>query len=335
MLKEIIMPATQIKKLAQKIMSAKNIVLTTHKMCDGDGLGSLLGFYHALRKIKKPVQALTVDGVARKYDFLSPEQYTKRFDRLKNTIEPAELTLVFDTNDYRRIQPLYDTLKRKCRKIIYIDHHPVLQQGPKPSAGSIVDTSAASTGEICYFLLKQMGIRMDSSIARALYVSIVFDTQRFHFIKNSEVSHKICAELCKYITDNESIYTQLFGVTSQQKMDLLSQIIRRTEHFYDNRVAVLQITRKELDKNKLDIEDACDFLDMTLEVRSTQLGVLIVHLSENKYKLSFRSKKWNVTKLAETFGGGGHKNSSGASLTNYTKNPKVEILKAVQPLTQA
>ena len=40
----------QLKEPAKKIKSAKNILLTTHKMCDGDGLGSLLGMYHAFKK---------------------------------------------------------------------------------------------------------------------------------------------------------------------------------------------------------------------------------------------------------------------------------------------
>ena len=41
------------KKLAHKIFAAKSFILTTHKMCDGDGLGSLLAFHHALHTIKK------------------------------------------------------------------------------------------------------------------------------------------------------------------------------------------------------------------------------------------------------------------------------------------
>ena len=323
----------QIKKLARKIHAAKNIILSTHKMCDGDGLGSMLGAYHALHKIKKPVRAITVDKVSSKYHFLSPEKYTERFDQITNTIEPAEIALIFDTNDYRRIQPLYAELKKKCKEIIYIDHHPLLQISPKPSTNSVVDTSAASTGEICYFLLKEMGINMDQSIATALYVSIIFDTQRFQFIKNSETSHKICADLCQYVKDNENIYNQLFGMNSLEKMNLLSEIIKKTEYFHQSKVAVIEITEEKLKNKNLNIEDACDFLDMALGVESTQLSVLIINLSKNKYKLSFRSKKWNVLKLAEIFNGGGHTTSSGAILNNYTNSPKEEILKAINQFT--
>ena len=323
----------QLKRLANRIHEAKDIVLSTHKMGDGDGLGSMLGMYHALNKIKKPVRAITVDEVSHKYNFLSPGKHLERFDRLKNAIEPAELALVFDTNDYRRIQPLYEELNKKCQEIIFIDHHPVLETGPKPSINSVVDASAASTGEICYFLLKEMGIELDQSIARALYTSIVFDTQRFYFIKNSEMSHKICADLCQYIKDNENIYSQLFGITSFEKMNALSKVIRQTEYFCQNKVAVIEMNTEELNKSKLTIEDACDFLDMALGINSTQISVLIINLSKNEYKLSFRSKEWNVLKLAEMFNGGGHKTASGATLSNYKKNPKEEILKAINEVT--
>ena len=325
---------TQITNLISKIQSAKNIILTTHKKCDGDGLGSVLAFYHALKKINKPVRAITVDTVPQKYKFLSPEKYTENFEELKTTIEPTDSVLVFDTNDYRRIQPLYEKLRKHCQEIIYIDHHPILETGPKPSPYSIIDMTAASTCEISYFLLKEMGISMDTAIATALYVGIVFDTQRFHFIRNSGTSHKICADLCQYIKNNETIYAHLFGMASLNKMTLLSQTINQMEYFYQNQVAVLEITKKELNKNNLDVEDACDFLDMALDVHSTQLSVLIVNLSKDEYKLSFRSKKWDVSKLAEVFQGGGHKNASGANLANYKKNPKPEILKAIQPFTQ-
>jgi len=320
---------SQLKKLSHRIQKAKNLVLTTHKICDGDGLGAMLGMYHALVKMEKPVRAISVDKISNKYRLLDIDQYTENFEQLKDPIKPTELALVFDTNDYRRIQPLYDTLHTQCEDIIYIDHHVILE-GLKISEDSIVVPSAASTGEICYFLLKEMGISIDPRIATALYVSIVFDTQRFRFIKRSPISHTICSELCKYIEDNESLYNHIFGVTSLEKMNLLAKTIQNTEYFYKHQVALLWLTIEELNKYHLSIEDACDFLDMTLEVDSTQLAVLIVPLSKNEYKLSFRSKKIDVSKVAGVFKGGGHKFSSGASLKNYEKNLKQEILKSLE-----
>ena len=324
----------QLKKLAQKIHKAKSLILTTHKMCDGDGLGSMLGMYHALRKIGKSVRAVSVDQVSSKYQFLSPEKHIQNFSKDNIVLKPTDMALIFDTNDCRRIQPFYEELQKHTNDIIYIDHHPILTKGPKPTAQSIVDISSASTGEICYFLLKQMGVKMDTAIATPLYTSIVFDTQRFQFIKNSANSHTICADLLKYVKNHQTIYTWLFGFNSRQKINLFCQVMKQTEYFYQDRVAIMEIKEQELKKNKLSIEDACDFLDTTLQVRSTLLSILIVQRAKNRYKLSFRSKSRDVSKLAEIFGGGGHKTSSGASLVNYLKDPKKEILKAVAPLTK-
>ena len=299
-------------------------------MGDGDGLGAMLALYHALLHMKKKVRAISIDKVAEKYHFLSPQKYIEIAPQLKTPLKTTDIALILDTNDYRRVQPFFSELKNKCHKIIYMDHHPVLKTGPKPTPFSIVDTSSASTGELAWLLIKELGVPLNKAIAQALYVSIVFDTQRFRFLRNSEMSHKISAELVPYIKNNELIYNQLFGLNSIGKRDMMVQAIRQTKYYCQKKVAVLEFKKSLLNKNKLDIESACDFLDMNLEVSSTRLSVLIVHLSKNEYKISFRSKKGDVGRLAETFGGGGHKQASGATLNHYTKDPKTEILKAIQ-----
>ncbi len=321
---------SKIKKLAGLVREAQSFVLTTHKMGDGDGLGAMLALYHALRQMKKKVRAISVDKVAKKYSFLSPQKHIEEARQLNPPLKTTDLALILDTNDYRRVQPFYNELKTQCQKIIYIDHHPILKTGPKPTPLSIVDTSSASTGELAWLLIKELRVQLNQAIAQALYVSIVFDTQRFQFIRNSEMSHKISAELVPYIKNNALIYNQLFGINSIEKRDMMAQAIRQTKYYCQKKVAVLEFKKSLLSKNKLDIEDACDFLDMNLEVSSIRLSVLIVHLSKNKYKISFRSKKGDVSRLAEIFGGGGHKHASGATLHNYTKDPKTEILKAIK-----
>ncbi len=322
----------QLNGLAKKIYSTKRILLTTHKMPDGDGLGSLVGMYHGLRKIGKEVRIVTVDKTSKRYHFILNGIPIESFDNLKNPIEKIEIALICDTNDRRLIEPLYEELEKKSEKIIFIDHHPVLNKKYAPTLESIIHTRAASTGEICYFLLKQMNIAFDPSIAMGIYTSVLFDTQRFHFVKNSSTSYEICAEIFQYIENNELFYNQLFGMSSKEKINLLAEVIKRTEYFHTDEVAILQITKAELEKNGMEVTEACNFIDMIMEVRSTKLAVMIVKLSENNYKLSFRSRDLNVSKLAELFGGGGHRNSSGAILVNYTKDVKQEILNLIQTL---
>ncbi|MCB0357686.1 MAG: DHH family phosphoesterase, partial [Bdellovibrionales bacterium] len=171
------------KSITRKINEANSIILTTHKQCDGDGLGAMLGLFHALKKQGKKVRVFTVDEVPPKYSYLKPDHYVDIFEQPHSPIEKTDLCLIFDTNDKRLVEPLYEELEDKVRNILFVDHHPILNQGPEPTAGSFIETSAASTGEIAYFIIKDLGIRLDENIAQALYTSIAFDTQIFRYVK--------------------------------------------------------------------------------------------------------------------------------------------------------
>ena len=326
------MNKAQAEYLVQKIRSAKDVLLTTHKFGDGDGLGAMMACYHGLKKIKKNVRAITVDKVASKYDFLFIKKYTENFETLKTPIQKSQLALVFDTNDSRLVEPLYQELKQKCDEIIFIDHHLPLVKGPQPTLGSLIDTKASSTGEIVYFILKNLEVEFDDLIATSLYASILFDTQRFKFIKDSPASYRICADLQRYMTNSDHVYNQLFCFASKEKLYLFSKAINRIKFFNKDEIAILEMTVEEFINNQLDTVASCDFIDRINEINSVQIAVLILKLSDGNYKLSFRSKERNVAKLAECFGGGGHNSSSGATLTNYQKDIKAEVLKSINEL---
>ncbi|MCB0350942.1 MAG: hypothetical protein KDD38_07150, partial [Bdellovibrionales bacterium] len=121
--------------IIKKIHAANSILLSTHKQCDGDGLGAMLGLYHALKKAGKKVRVVAVDEIPKKYKFLEFDKYLERFDELKTEIEPTDLAMIFDTNDRRLVEPLYTRLEKQCDNIIFIDHHPILNQGPEPTPG--------------------------------------------------------------------------------------------------------------------------------------------------------------------------------------------------------
>ncbi|MCB0412884.1 MAG: DHH family phosphoesterase, partial [Bdellovibrionales bacterium] len=240
-----------VSSLTKKIKDAKSIILTTHKQCDGDGLGAALGLYHGLKKIGKEVRVMMVDEVPTKYNFLDLDKYIETFNRPHKAIENTDLALIFDTNDRRIVEPLYSTLEEKCDDVLFVDHHPVLNDGPEPTAGSYIETKAASTGEISYFIIKDLGIRMDKAIARALYTSISFDTQLFRFVRGSGTSHLICAELLEYEKNPEEIHREIFSTYSIGKVMFLSKVLSDIEYFADGQVAVVHIEEQHLNKHEL------------------------------------------------------------------------------------
>ena len=52
------------------ISSAKNIWLSTHVSADGDGLGSEIAFFHALKKKGLSPKIIHVDAASERYNYL-------------------------------------------------------------------------------------------------------------------------------------------------------------------------------------------------------------------------------------------------------------------------
>lgn len=316
-----------VNSLARQIRDANSILLTTHKQCDGDGLGALLALYHGLRKLGKSVRALMVDDVPKKYSFLEPERHLEVYSQKHTPIERTDLALIFDTNDRRLVEPLYDDLQKHCRDILFVDHHPVLNLGPEPTVGSYIETRAASTGEISFFIIKSLGIRIDERIAQALYTSIAFDTQIFRFVKNSVNSHLIAAELLMHINNAEQIHRHLFSTHTIEKVKFLSKVLGQIEYHGNGQIAVLKLRASDLTDHELDMDDSRDVIDMLMNVHTLQAAALFREEAKNEYKMSLRSKgKLEVLGIAEAFQGGGHMFAAGALVKGEFKDIKDKVV---------
>ena len=304
-----------VDSLVRRIRAAKSVILTTHKQCDGDGLGAVLALYHALKKTGVSVRAITVDAIPRKYGFLEPQRYLDVFEGPHKPIEPSDLALIFDTNDLRLVEPLFSHLESKCQNVLFVDHHPVLNTGPEPTPGSYIETRAASTGEIAYFIIKGLGIHLDEKIAKALYTSISFDTQLFKFVKNSVNSHLIAAEMLAFVPHAEEIHRHLFSTHTKEKVAFLSKAFGMIEYFGDGRIAVLKLHRTDITDHNLEMDDSRDVIDMIMNITKLEAAALFREDAPNEYKLSLRSKgKIEVLGVAEAFAGGGHMFASGATI---------------------
>jgi phosphoesterase RecJ-like protein len=316
-----------VANVGKKIRDSKSIILSTHKQCDGDGLGAMLGLYHALKKFGKSVRVLAVDEVPKKYTFLEPHAHLEVFEDIKTPIQNTDLAIIFDTNDKRLVEPLYAELENKCKEILFVDHHPILNLGPEPTPGSFIDTSAASTGEIAYFLIKYLGIRIDENIARALYTSLAFDTQIFRFVKSSPNTHLICAELLEFERDAEKIHRSLFANFTRKKISYLGKVLSEVEFFASDRLAILNLSLQDLNTHDLDMDDSRDVIDMVMNINSVEAAAIFREDGPNLFKMSLRSKgRMEILGIAENFGGGGHMFAAGAEIRAPYKEIREKVI---------
>jgi phosphoesterase RecJ-like protein len=317
-----------VAKLTELIQSAQKIILSTHRQCDGDGLGAELAIYYALKKMGKDVRIVNVDSTPRKYRFLGTEKIIALFQNNPVMDLAADLCLIFDTNDERLLEPLYSGLKKTVKKIVFVDHHPILKDGPHPSLDSLIDISAASTGELAYDMIRELGIALDENIARALYTSITFDTQLYRYVRNSPRSHLIAAELLAFPIQPEEVHRALFGNQTVQKMAFLAKALGQIEYFCHGQLAVLRLRDADLLAHNLEPDEARDVIDMVMNIESLEAAVIFREDAKDEYKLSIRSKgKLEVRSIAENLGGGGHAHAAGAFIKGNYVDLKDKIIK--------
>ena len=299
------------KDLARILLERESFVITTHKFCDGDGLGAGCALACALQKAEKKASFITPDRPHEKYNYLNEKGLIRAFQDsdIERELKKTDCILAVDVNDPSLLEPLFSLAEKRECPIFFIDHHPLLEKNPKYNY--FINPSAASTGELVYHLLKALNISLDSQIAVGLYTSIVFDTKCFRFIKNSPSVFSISAELVSHIPDVDQIYRSLFKTLTVEKVRFFNHL-SNVEYYNDNRFALLHLTEDDLAEYKADVGMACDLLDMIMNISTMEIVVLILEGKNSRFKLSFRSGKQEVLSMARSFGGGGHKLSAGA-----------------------
>ena len=317
--------------IAQHIQKAQDIVLTTHRQCDGDGLGCELALFHALKKTGKTVSIINVDVTPKKYRFLNPDSYIQYFDQNSQLPEKVDLVLVFDTNDERLVEPLFSQLKATGAVVLFVDHHPLLNNGPRPEAHSYINMEAASTGEVVFDLIQLLKIPLDTEVAKALYTSVTFDTQLYRFIRNSPKSHLVAAELLKYAVNAEEVHRHLFSHQTVNKIAFMAKIFSNIEYHAEGALACVILSYEDMQTFQLQFDEVRDVTDQIMSIESIEIALVIRQDSRNHMKVSLRSKGvTEVLSAAESIGGGGHWYASGGSYTGELHDLKTKMIQHLE-----
>ena len=322
----------ELDSVSDIITKANSVVLSTHREPDGDGLGSEMAMYYALKHLGKQVRILNLDPTPPRYGFLKHSDKIENKKQKHKSLEPTDLALIFDTNDPDHVGDLFSEFEEKCKHIIFVDHH-ISKDKHYENVSFLINKDAASSGEVVYNLIKKIGVPINEDIARAVYTAVCFDTQVFKYIRGSSQSHKIAVEILEYEKNPEQVHREIFGNYSISKMHFLAKTISNLEYLHDNKIGIIHISSKSMLEHNISIDDTGDIIDSIMKVDVLQAVVLFREDAPNQYKVSLRSRgNVDVFNIARELGGGGHFNSSGAMVKDDFHNLKniiVEKLKKV------
>ncbi|HKS42499.1 MAG TPA: bifunctional oligoribonuclease/PAP phosphatase NrnA [Blastocatellia bacterium] len=296
-------------------------MITSHIRPDGDGLGSGLALYWMLRSLGKDVHVVLRDRVPPSYTVLPGTDLVLVHD---DVTEAYDAAFIIECSDVER--PGLPSLKNQF--VVNIDHHSTTMP-----FGDInwIDPTAAAVGEMIYNLSKALGIEVTKEIAECIYTALLTDTGSFHFSNTTERTLKIASELVRRGVEPARISQALFYSHSFSKIKLLGLVLSGIERDESGRVAWIRLDRETMYEADACDEDADGIVNHALSVGEVEAVAFFKELEPDVYRVSLRSKgKNNVAKVAETFGGGGHRNAAGCRIEGDFEVVKQRVIEGLQ-----
>lgn len=317
------MIAEPVAAIRDAILQRQRFVITSHARPDGDAIGSQVAMALALRQLGKDVHMVGADA--------APPQFltfpaVSEIEVSQTVDGPFDAAIVMECGDLSR------TGMAGLDKyfVINVDHHP----GNKNyGALNWFDPGAAACGEMVFDLIEALGAKLTADIATHIYVTILTDTGGFHFSHITPRTFEICRRCTEAGARPETIARAIYDSSNMARLRLMGAVLHDLEFEGGGRAALATLTLELLDRTGATQEDSEGLINIPLSVKEIQAVAFLKEIAPDSFRISLRSKgAVDVNRVANRFGGGGHKNAAGCTLNG----PYADIrAKLVAELKQA
>ena len=309
------------RRVIDTLSRSRRVLVTTHVRPDGDALGTSAAMVLGLRKVNIPAEVLLLSHLPRKYAFIFNENDIRHTDVEAGW--PAEgfpfgrfdALLVVDTGTWGQLPGLRERVEGWKAPKLVVDHHLTQQDWADVK---LVVPEAAAAGEIAADLLDAWNVPFDGPIASALFLAIASDTGWFQYSNTRPQTFRLAARLKEAGVDTDRMYQVLYQNERAERVALHTRGQQSLELLLDGRLAVIRLRKRDFEETKAGVLDTENLINVPLQIRTVEVSMLIVEPQDfGPVRVSLRSKgAVDVSKFAETFGGGGHARASGLKLEN-------------------
>jgi phosphoesterase RecJ-like protein len=312
---------------AEIVRRHQRFLLTTHVRPDGDGLGSMLALAEGLGRQGKEAQMVIASSFPPRYRFLDPQARIQQFTPPGDLFRQAEVAIVLDTGTWNQLAALGPFLRALPAVKVVIDHH---QTQDDLGALRLVDIAAEATGRLVFEALEALGVPLPEPAADALFVAVAMDTGWFRHSNATAKTFALAEKLVRAGARPDALYDRLFEENTLPRLKLTGLMLERLQVTAGGRVAYTEILRSDYDKTGALPQDTEDLVNYTRSLAGVEVGLLFMEQPRGGVKVSFRSRsRIDVARLAEQFGGGGHRLASGATLEMPLEEARTRVLQAL------
>lgn len=297
---------TELDAIVGRLMSGHRFVLSSHQRPDGDAVGSALAAAFALQRLGKEA-VVVMDATAPPSLQGFPGVDTIRVTSSIDEAYDAAIIMECSTLDRTGVRGLDRS------PVINIDHHP---GNARYGLVNWIDEGAAACGELVATLVDALGVPLDREIATHLYLTILTDTGSFHFSHLSARTFDLARRMVEAGADPVWIAREHYDSNTIGRVRLWGAVLSGMRLSADGRVAVLSVTQRMADEAGGTYDDTEGLINFPLSVKEIQAVAFLKEQSPGEWRVSMRSKgSVDVGAIAQSLGGGGHKNASGCGVT--------------------
>ncbi len=322
----------ELQAVIDRLLAARRIVLTTHVNADGDGAGSQVAV------------AAWLEARGAHVDIINPTPFPPEFRFLLHrpdlpieldtpeaeaAFSAADLFVVLDTSEAKRIGRLRDRFRED--RIVVVDHHPAADR----EIGDTVlrSTASAATGEIVHDIIESTDGPWEPSVVQGLYVALVTDTGSFRYSNTTPRTHMVAASLLQRGVDPEDMYRKLYANVPLRQLRLLREALGSVEVDEERSMSWMVVDNAMTKAAGATPDDYEGLIEHVRSLEGTEVAFLFRETPEGRTKISFRSNGTaDVSRLARSFGGGGHVKAAGALLNASPSTAVRKVLGAAREM---
>ncbi|MDP2173320.1 MAG: DHH family phosphoesterase [Candidatus Cloacimonadaceae bacterium] len=301
------------------------IAIMSHVNPDGDGFCASLALQRLIARLGFESMIVIDEGNLDRFSFLMKDCSIEKYRQSM----VFDLLFVLDCNSRNRLGERYSLVKA-ANTTVLIDHHEQ-EDGTIPVEITFIDQSYVSVGAILFDLFESdiRGLEDEDRIhiGNCLYATILNDTNNFTNANVNPSVFRIAGEINSLGIAPHALYKDYFLNQSAYEMRYVGEVLSTIELHHKDRILYMHSSIKMLEHNDLDSEAVMNITRWVQGVKGLDVIVYFREEETDHYKLSLRSLKLDVNKIAVSFGGGGHKNAAGCQVKGSLDEVKTLIKK--------
>lgn len=321
-------------RFVEIVRAHQRFVLTSHVRPDCDALGSELAMAGILESLGKEVLICNAFVTPPGLGFVDPEGRLKQLgaDVTAEQLESYDVLMVLDTSAWVQLGAMADVLRTTRMTKMVLDHH---QSSDDLGAEAFKDTTAEATGRLVIDAADALGVALSTDIAHKAFLALTTDTGWFRFSSTQASTMRLAARLIDAGVRPDAVYRDLYENDTHGRLRLIGRTLSRTETELDGRLIYSWLELSDFQAAGAHASESEDIINMMLGVSGTQVAVLLVEQKAGGFKVSFRSRcDVDCSRVAEQFGGGGHRKAAGATVHEGLEAARAKVLDVVRAAMQ-